>query len=127
MSASNRSLARVLILILIVFGAWIKFSVSEAALPNTKTLETAAASTVIVNKIENDPDPAALAAWDQVYSVLISPRCINCHTATNYPQQADDRHLRSRRLGKSRRSDESENGDHARDDCKRPSHALPPQ
>src|SRR5678815_5901435 len=36
--------------------------------------------------------PAGLAAWQQVYSVLISPRCINCHTATNYPQQADDRH-----------------------------------
>ncbi|HEX2269136.1 MAG TPA: hypothetical protein VHH35_06360, partial [Pyrinomonadaceae bacterium] len=32
-----------------------------------------------------------LAAWEQVYSVLISPRCINCHTATNYPQQGDDR------------------------------------
>lgn len=33
-----------------------------------------------------------LAAWQQVYSVLTSPRCINCHTATSYPQQADDRH-----------------------------------
>jgi mono/diheme cytochrome c family protein len=33
-----------------------------------------------------------LAAWGQVYSVLTSPRCINCHTATNYPQQGDDRH-----------------------------------
>ena len=33
-----------------------------------------------------------LAAWQQVYSVLTSPRCINCHTATNYPQQGDDRH-----------------------------------
>ena len=33
-----------------------------------------------------------LAAWQDVYSVLISPRCINCHTATNYPQQGDDRH-----------------------------------
>jgi mono/diheme cytochrome c family protein len=32
-----------------------------------------------------------LAAWEQVYSVLISPRCINCHTATEYPQQGDDR------------------------------------
>src|SRR6185369_12104624 len=29
---------------------------------------------------------AGLAAWDQVYSVLVSPRC------TNYPQQGDDRH-----------------------------------
>ena len=35
---------------------------------------------------------AALAAWEQVYSVLSNPRCINCHTATNYPQQGDDRH-----------------------------------
>jgi hypothetical protein len=33
-----------------------------------------------------------LAAWREVYSVLTSPRCINCHTATNYPQQGDDRH-----------------------------------
>ena len=23
-----------------------------------------------------------LAAWQQLYSVLTSPRCINCHTAT---------------------------------------------
>ena len=33
-----------------------------------------------------------LASWEKVYSVLTSPRCINCHTATNYPQQGDDRH-----------------------------------
>ncbi len=33
-----------------------------------------------------------LAAWEQVYTVLIHPRCINCHTANNYPQQGDDRH-----------------------------------
>ena len=32
-----------------------------------------------------------LRAWEQVYSVLTHPRCINCHTATNYPQQGDDR------------------------------------
>jgi mono/diheme cytochrome c family protein len=34
---------------------------------------------------------SGLAAWDSVYSVLTHPRCINCHTATNYPQQGDDR------------------------------------
>ncbi|MGH9630774.1 MAG: hypothetical protein ACRD7E_20870, partial [Bryobacteraceae bacterium] len=34
---------------------------------------------------------AGLTAWAQVYSVLTHPRCINCHTATNYPQQGDDR------------------------------------
>lgn len=33
-----------------------------------------------------------LLAWESVYSVVTSPRCINCHTATNYPQQGDDRH-----------------------------------
>ena len=33
-----------------------------------------------------------LAAWRQIYLVLTSPRCINCHTATNHPQQGDDRH-----------------------------------
>src|SRR5205814_6533543 len=93
MPAPNRSLARVLILILIVL-------VSEAARTTTKTLTisanetaTATATTAIVaNKTEDDPNAAALAAWDQVYSVLISPRCINCHTATNYPQQGDDLH-----------------------------------
>ena len=31
-----------------------------------------------------------LAAWDQIYSVLTHPRCINCHTATNYPQQGNN-------------------------------------
>lgn len=34
---------------------------------------------------------SGLAAWDSVYSVLTSPRCINCHTANNYPQQGDER------------------------------------
>jgi mono/diheme cytochrome c family protein len=36
-------------------------------------------------------DADGLAAWEQVYSVLTHPRCINCHTATNYPQQGDNR------------------------------------
>jgi mono/diheme cytochrome c family protein len=35
---------------------------------------------------------AGLTAWQQVFSVLTYPRCLNCHTATNYPQQGDDRH-----------------------------------
>jgi hypothetical protein len=29
----------------------------------------------------------SLDAWQKVYSVMVSPRCINCHTATSYPQQ----------------------------------------
>jgi hypothetical protein len=38
---------------------------------------------------------AGLEAWQRVYSVLTHPRCINCHTATDYPQQGDDRHRHS--------------------------------
>jgi hypothetical protein len=34
---------------------------------------------------------AGLAAWEQVRSVLVHPRCINCHTAVDYPQQGDAR------------------------------------
>jgi len=36
-----------------------------------------------------------LAAWQKVYSVLTSPRCINCQMSTNYPQQGDDRHRKT--------------------------------
>ena len=39
-----------------------------------------------------DSRAIGLAALEQIYSVLTSPRCINCHTATDYPQQDDDRH-----------------------------------
>jgi hypothetical protein len=28
-----------------------------------------------------------LAEWEKVYSVLTNPRCVNCHTATNYPRR----------------------------------------
>jgi hypothetical protein len=35
--------------------------------------------------------PEGLAAWEQVRSVLVHPRCINCHTAVEYPQQGDVR------------------------------------
>ena len=38
------------------------------------------------------PTPADSVAWEKIYSVLTAPRCINCHTATSYPQQGDDRH-----------------------------------
>lgn len=37
-------------------------------------------------------DSEGLAAWQQVYSVLTHPRCLNCHTANDYPEQGEDRH-----------------------------------
>lgn len=82
MLAPKRSLTPVFALVLIMFAIWISLSITEAA----KSANRAAA------RPANKTTAAGLAAWDQVYSVLISPRCINCHTATNYPQQGDDRH-----------------------------------
>src|SRR3954469_11768116 len=52
---------------------------------------SAAKSTAVATNT-NTSRADGLAAWDQVYSVLTHPRCINCHTATNFPQQGDDRH-----------------------------------
>lgn len=75
---ANRSFVlRALLVTLVVFAGWIALSTVEIA-----DGKTAAA----------DARPASgLAAWDDVYSVLTYPRCINCHTATSYPQQGDDR------------------------------------
>ena len=45
--------------------------------------------------VAGSPSPTrteGLAAWQQVYSVMSHPRCINCHTATDHPDQAGDRH-----------------------------------
>ena len=50
------------------------------------------ASSAAASKAAAAPRADGLAAWQQVYSVLIHPRCIDCHTATSSPQQGDDRH-----------------------------------
>jgi hypothetical protein len=62
----------------LAFGAW---TIVSGALGQTRDGRRSAAGRA-----------QGLAAWEQVYSVLTHPRCINCHTATNYPQQGDDRH-----------------------------------
>jgi hypothetical protein len=64
-------------LILIAYLAW-----SSTLSPAQETVHKATSTT----------REAGIAAWQQVYSVLTTPRCINCHTATNYPEQGDDRH-----------------------------------
>jgi hypothetical protein len=65
-----------LMILLAVFAAWLP-------VPYARGQDSAATQT---------SKEAGLAAWQQIYSVLTSPRCINCHTATDYPQQGDDRH-----------------------------------
>jgi hypothetical protein len=38
---------------------------------------------------------ASVAAFAEVYKVLMSPRCMNCHPAGDVPLQGDDSHLHS--------------------------------
>ncbi|MEP6570591.1 MAG: hypothetical protein ABJC10_12535 [Acidobacteriota bacterium] len=81
MLANYRLLVRVFLFVLVVFVA--RIALSALAAVETRESKTYTADRKLAE---------GLAAWDQVYSVLTSPRCINCHTATNYPQQGDDRH-----------------------------------
>src|SRR6266852_2742317 len=72
---------RISVFLLIVLAIW--FTLSSALVGRTAKGPDASTS---------DRRSEGLVAWRQIYSVLTSPRCINCHTATNYPQQGDDRH-----------------------------------
>jgi hypothetical protein len=71
MLANRPFVLRHFLLLSVVFAGWVALS-SRASAPDVKRA-------------------GGLAAWGRVYSVLTHPRCINCHTATNYPQQGDDR------------------------------------
>ena len=42
--------------------------------------------------VYQQPTSDGTPEWQAMYSVLTHPRCINCHTMTNYPRQDDDRH-----------------------------------
>ncbi len=81
MLSSSRLFIRILLAILVATGTWIALTTSAA-------IESPAYKGPSVDANRAD----GLAAWQEVYSVLISPRCINCHTATNYPQQGEERH-----------------------------------
>jgi mono/diheme cytochrome c family protein len=65
-----------------------------------KDVEMIAAYLKTLTTSENPQAPGAYkqpttegsAQWKAVYSVLTSPRCINCHTITDYPRQTDIRY-----------------------------------
>ena len=81
MLSSSRFFSRTSLVILVFAVAWIAMTASAAV--EVREYKKLDVDTNLGN---------GLAAWQKVYSVLTSPRCINCHTATNYPQQGDDRH-----------------------------------
>lgn len=78
MSAIRSSVLRSFLVMFVVVATWLLLASFKTA--NSKTTAT------------NAKHADGLAEWQRVYSVLTFPRCINCHTATNYPQQGDDRH-----------------------------------
>jgi len=78
---ASGSTARAIPVVLLACGAWSVWTLTGSARQVTSPTSKPGAST----------RADGLAAWQQVYSVLTHPRCINCHTATNYPQQGDDR------------------------------------
>ncbi len=41
---------------------------------------------------QNAPPQDASAMFARIATVLKSPRCLNCHTVTDFPRQGDDRH-----------------------------------
>jgi hypothetical protein len=81
MRASN-SILRAMSVILVACGAWSASTLGRPA-PYDAFQKSIAGSSTRAD---------GLMAWQQLYSVLTHSRCINCHTATNYPQQGDDRH-----------------------------------
>jgi hypothetical protein len=80
MGCSHRTILRLFFIALVACTAWSGMP-SRASAQNVSGKQPTLPATREVG----------LAAWQQVYSVLTHPRCINCHTATNYPQQGDDR------------------------------------
>jgi hypothetical protein len=81
MLSNTRFFILILLVVIVATGTWIALTAS-AAIESRE-----------YKRPKGDANRAdGLAAWQKVYSVLTSPRCINCHTATNYPQQGDDRH-----------------------------------
>ena len=93
MLANRRLLSPILFLILVSFVICIALSTrANNAYWVSSDSDTGVPAREITRRMRVPPNLAqGLAAWERVYSVLISPRCINCHTATNYPQQGDDR------------------------------------
>ena len=43
-------------------------------------------------EIVADDPRVGLDEWARIESVLSHPRCLNCHTMTDYPRQGDERH-----------------------------------
>lgn len=55
--------------------------------------EVAVSQPVEVTTVNKQDSIKSVEAFKQVYAVLMSPRCMNCHPAGDIPLQGDDSHL----------------------------------
>ncbi|RYD81118.1 MAG: hypothetical protein EOP55_00230 [Sphingobacteriales bacterium] len=72
----------------IILGLMLLSSVVMALSFNVSKKETKTEPLMVVKD-----SIASVAAFKQVYAVLMSPRCMNCHPAGNVPLQGDENHL----------------------------------
>jgi hypothetical protein len=81
MVCSYKTIPRIFVILLVACAGW-------SGMPPCASGQSASPKETTTRPTRE----AGLDAWQQVYSVLTHPRCVICHTATNYPQQGDDRH-----------------------------------
>ena len=60
---------------------------------NTKLLSTNDYTKVPDNAEKKKDSTASVKAFEKVYSVLMSPRCMNCHPKGDVPLQGEDSHI----------------------------------
>ena len=60
---------------------------------NTKLLSTNNYTKVPDNAEKKKDSVASVKAFEKVYSVLMSPRCMNCHPKGDVPLQGEDSHI----------------------------------
>ncbi len=70
-------------------GSWILIATGVSAL-TVAVLAEAKIGTSAAQGANDKPQSAAI--FTQMAPVLQSPRCMNCHTSTQFPRQGDDRH-----------------------------------
>ncbi|CAM3755867.1 hypothetical protein [Sphingobacterium prati] len=76
---------------LAVLAIIMTFMVTIAA--NSRSTALRATEDEIIDDAVKRDSVKSVAAFSKVYSVLISPRCVNCHPAGDVPLQGDDSHL----------------------------------
>lgn len=90
-SRTNRILTSQISLIIVVIAA--AFVAMRPILNEEKVETIELHSSVIINNRNAKDSIESIKAFEKVYTVLMSPRCMNCHPSGDVPLQGDDSHL----------------------------------